>query len=131
MISFPMPFPSVPCSIWLPIESSEDEYGNKNVSYHEQPDITTTCCYAPGNSKPDTSDDIEDGRPHGARAGMTFFLPKSLSANLRDALIACYPPDDPIISGRQYAVVGDPVSYPRAATPGDYSWCVEGVTYLG
>lgn len=131
MISFPMPFASVPCAIWLPIESSEDEYGNSNVIYHEQPDIQTSCCYTPGTRKPDTSDDIEGGRPHGARVGMTFYLPKTVDADLRGALIACYPPDDRTLYGRQFAVVGEPFSYPRANTPGDYSWCIEGVTYLG
>lgn len=131
MISFPMPFASVPCSIWLPIDSSEDVYGNKNVSYAEQPDIETVCCYAPGTTSPDTSDDIEDGRPHGVRVSMTFYLPKSLSADLRDALIACYPPDDSVLSGRQFSIVGEPYSYSRLNTPGDYSWCVRGVAYLG
>lgn len=131
MVSFPMPFQAVPCSIWLAIDGGEDSYGNRNVTYAEYPDIRTHCCYAPGTSRPDTSDDIEDGRPHGVRIGMTFYLPKTIDANLRDALIACYPPDDANLSGRQFKVVGEPYSYSRANTPGDYSWCVSGVTYLG
>lgn len=131
MLGFPMPFQAVPCSIWLPQVSEEDSYGNANVSYGEYPDIRTHCCYAPGTNRPETSDDIELGRPHGVRVGMTFYLPKALVADLRDALIACYPPDDVALSGLQFKVVGQPFSYPRANTPGDYSWCVEGVTYLG
>jgi hypothetical protein len=31
----------------------------------------------------------------------------------------------------RFKVVGQPVSYQRENTPGDYSWCVEGVAYLG
>lgn len=131
MVSFPMPFQAVPCSIWLAIDGGEDPYGNAITTYAEHPDILTKCCYAPGAGEPDTSNDIEDGRPHGVRIGMTFYLPKTIDANLRDALIACYPPDDLALSGHQFKVVGEPYSYPRANTPGDYSWCVEGVTYLG
>lgn len=131
MISFPMPFQAVPCAIWLPIDGGDDGYGNANTTYAEYPDIRTQCCYAPGTGVPETSNDIEDGRPHGVRIGMTFYLPKTLSANLRDALIACYPPDDAALSGRKFKIVGEPYSYPRANTPGDYSWCVSGVTFLG
>lgn len=131
MLGFPMPFQAVPCAIWLPIATDEDSYGNSNVTYAEYPDIRTHCCYAPGAGRPDTSDDIEDGRPRGVRVGMTFYLPKTLSADLRDAIIACYPPDDLALSGHQFKIVGEPFSFSRANTPGDYSWCVEGVTYLG
>ena len=28
-------------------------------------------------------------------------------------------------------VMGDPISYPRANTPGDYSWAVEAVSFDG
>lgn len=131
VISFPMPFASVPCSIWLAKQTAEDEWHNTQVTYGEQPDIETRCCYAPGSAKPDTADDIEDGRPYGARVAMTFFLPKTVDADLRDALIACFPPDDTSLSGKRFQLVGQLYSFPRASTPGDYSWCVEGVTYLG
>lgn len=131
MLSFPMPFSSVPCGIWLAHHGEPDAYGNEPVEYGDCPDIKTSCVYAPGGSAPDTSNDIEDGRPHGAAVSMTFFLPKTVSANLRGALIACYPPDDRDLCGRRFKVVGEPFSYPRANTPGDYSWCVSGVTYLG
>lgn len=131
MISFPMPFASVPCAIWLPVESEEDSYGTNPVTYSEHPDIVTHCLYAPGTAKPATADDIEDGRPYGMRVSMTFYLPKTLDADLRDAIIACYPEDDRALHGRKFKVVGQPFSYPRANTPGDYSWCVEGVSYVG
>lgn len=131
MLGFPMPFQSVPCRIWLPVWDEDDEYGNSNPTYLFDPDIETTCVYAPGERRPDTSDDIEDGRPRGVRVAMTFYLPKTLDADLRDALISCLPPDDAALSTRRFKVVGDPVSYPRNNTPGDYSWCVEGVAYLG
>lgn len=131
MLSFPMPFSRVPCAIWLAHCESRDAYGNEQVSYAEYPDLRTHCCYAPGSSKPNTADDIEDGRPHGARVSMTFYLPKTVDADLRDALIACYPPDDSTLSGSKFQIVGEPYSYPRSNVPGDYSWCVEGVAYLG
>ena len=83
------------------------------------------------DNQSETKDDIEDGRPHGARVTMLFYLPKTVDADLRDALIACYPTDDATLSGKQFEVVGDPFSYPRASTPGEYSWCVEAVRYLG
>ena len=131
MISVHMPFIPSPCFIWLPMASEADAYGNENVSYAEKPDITTVCCYTPGTSRPTTSDNIEDGRPHGASVAMTFFLPKTVDADLRGAIIAVAPSDDAALAARRFKVVGEPFSYPRANTPGDYSWCVEGVTYLG
>lgn len=131
MLSIPMPFESVPCSIWLAHTAGRDAYGNEVVDYAEFPDLATRCVYAPGEASPDTENDIEDGRPHGARVSMTFFLPKTVVADLREALIACYPPDDEALYGRRFKVVGEPYSYPRANTPGDYSWRVSGVTYLG
>ena len=131
MLGFPMPFSSVPCSIWLAHADTQDAYGNELVTYAEQPDIESTCLYAPGGSTPDTASDIEDGRPHGASVSMTFYLPKTVDADLREALIACFPPDDATLAGHRFKVVGEPYSYPRANTPGDYSWCVEGVDYLG
>lgn len=126
-----MPFRSVPCSIWLPHATAEDPWGNVSYAYGTDPDITTTCCYAPGDRRPDTADDIEQGRPHGVTVRLTFFLPKTLDADLRGALIACHPTDDAFVSGRQFSVEGAPTSYSRANTPGDYSWAVEGVTHLG
>ena len=126
-----MPFKSVPCKIWLPTQGDEDAWGNAADTYSEEANIETTCVYTPGTSSPDTENDIEDGRPHGARVTMTFYLPKTVDADLRDALIACYPTDDAQLSGKKFEVVGEPYSYPRANTPGDYSWCVEAVAWLG
>ena len=131
MISFPMPFRAVPCAIWLAKSGEPDQWNNAPTEYGTEPDIVTESCYAPGTSKPSTSDDIEDGRPHGARGAMTFYLPKDLDADLREAIIACYPPDDSTLNGKKFVIVGEPYSYSKANTPGDYSWCVEGVAYLG
>lgn len=125
------PFRGVPCAIWTAIETGRDAYGNTSVTYSDEPDIQTTCCYAPGTSKPGTQNDIEDGRPTGTEATMTFFLPKTVVADLRRARIACYPSDDAALSGRVFDVVGEPYSYPRMNTPGDYSWSVEGVEHRG
>lgn len=126
-----MPFRPCQCSIWLPTYGEEDAYGNSVPTYGEEPDLETMCVYAPGRSKPDTSDDIEEGRPYGVTDIVTFYLPKALDADLRGARIACFPTDDQRMSGRVFDVVGSPMSYMRANTPGDYSWSVEGVEHLG
>lgn len=131
MMARPMPFSAVPCAIWLPHIGTPDVYGNARPTYNEQPDIETMCCYAPGRSSPMTSDDIEEDRPHGDEERMLFFLPKGLYADLRGARIAAMPPDDPYVASVRYAVEGEPRSYPRMNTPGDYSWCVTGVRVLG
>lgn len=128
---FLMPFPAVPCFIWLAHDSERDAYGNVTTEHTDEPDVKTTCLYSPGSSIPDTQNDIEDGRPTGVEVDMTFYLPKTLDADLRGALIACYPPDDSAISGRRFEVVGKPYSYPRQAVPGNYSWVVEAAEYLG
>lgn len=127
MLSRRMPFRSVPCRIWLPAYDGQDAYGNRRPQYAEEPDVLTECCYAPGRSRPDTADDIEEDRPHGDAMRVTFYLPKTLDADLREARIAC----DGLLGGRQFDVVGQPVSYMRENTPGDYSWSVEGVLHLG
>lgn len=127
MLSFPMPFVAVPCNIWLPKDGEPDEWNNTPTYYDVEPDLLTTCCYAPHKG----AGDIEEGRPHGAQVGMTFYLPKSVTCDLKDALIQCAPPDDSTVSGMRFKVVGMPLSYSRPNTPGDYSWEVEGVEYVG
>ena len=131
MLSRRMPFQRVPCRIWLPIIEERDSYGNQQVFYSAFPDIVTECSYAPGDRRPDTSDDIEDGRPHGDELRVTFFLPTTLDADLRGALIQAVPPDDAHMAALRFSVVGDPHSYMRDATPGDMSWCVVGVRFDG
>lgn len=132
LANYRMPFKAVPCSIWLAHKSdTADAYGNYPVSYGEHPDVETTCVYAPGNSMPNTASDVEGDRPHGTRDFMTFFLPKTLDADLKGAIIAAYPEDDDVVRGKRYIVQGAPTSYMRANTPGDYSWAVVGAEYLG
>lgn len=131
MLSFRMPFAAVPCHIWLASPGERDAYGNQPTEYAVEPDVVTRCVYAPGTSKPDTADDIEDGRPHADEATMTFFLPKSVDADLREALISCFPAGDATLSGRRFVVVGEPYSYQRESVPGDYSWRVEAVRFDG
>lgn len=126
-----MPWPRVPCRIWLPKLSEEDAYGNRMPYYTVAPDIETECCYAPGRSKPSTEDDIEQGRPWGDQLTMTFYLPKTLQGDLRGAQIQALPPDDYAVASMKFAVVGNPTSYMREATPGDMSWSVEGVRIDG
>ena len=123
--NFPMPFETCPCAIWYPKESSPDAYGNVAVSYGEVPDWRGECVYSPGASRVDTANDIEQGRPTGAQVKLTLYLKKSFSHSLRKARVALYPKDDAVLRGRVFEVVGEPFSYPRSNTPGDYSWAVE------
>gem|GEM_PF-1991505 len=123
--SFAMPFQPVPCRIWLAREEAADAYGNRRVRYGDEPDIETVCVYAPGWTENDgSSPDIDDGRPYGVRSEMSFFLKKTVDADLRRAKIAAYPTDDATMSGREWLVLDIPMSKMRANTPGDYSWLV-------
>lgn len=131
MLSRRMPFKAVPCSIWLPVWEQRDAYGNSSPTYYLEPDLRTECCYAPGDRRPDTADDIEDGRPYGAEVALTLFFKKSLDTDLRHAVVELYPPTDKALSGQRFEVVGEPYSYPRENTPGDYSWCVKVVRFYG
>lgn len=130
--SFAMPFASVPCRIWLARESAEDAYGNKVVYYADDPDIVTECVYAPGWTENDgSSKDIEEGRPYGVESEMSFFLKKSVDADLRRAKIAAYPSDDSTMYGREWVVLDYPMSKMRANTPGDYSWLLRAEAFDG
>lgn len=132
MLARRMPWAPVPCSVWLPhFDGWPDVYGNERPTYTDEPDVVTTCCYAPGWQTADTYDDFDEERPYGDRASMTFFLPKTFDADLRGAIIACSPSDDTTLASRKFDVVGTPYSYMRANTPGDYSWAVRGVEHLG
>ena len=131
MLNAPMPFTPCPCSIWLPHWSEPDAYNNSYPEFTTEPDITTTCCYAPGYARVETTDEREQGAPFADGVRMMFFLPKTLHASLRGARIACATADDEQMAAKVFDIVGDPVSYPRASTPGDYSWMVEGVVHLG
>lgn len=131
MLGLRMPWPSVPCHIWLPRPTGRDAHGDARPTYNTHPDIETTCLYAPGGSEPMTDDWEDELSPTGDVERMDFFLPKTLVADLRGARIAALPPDDPYVAEATYDVVGAPRSYPRAATPGDYSWRVQGVRTLG
>lgn len=123
--NFLMPFETCPCAFWYPSESSPDAYGNTVVGYEEDPDWTGACVYHPGSSRADTSNDIEQGRPNGAEVKVTLYLRKDFDHSLRKARVALYPTDDAVLCGRVFEVIGEPFSYSRQNTPGDYSWAVE------
>ena len=109
----------------------EDAYGNRNPYYNDEPDLQSRCVYAPGRQSPDTEDDFEDGHPYLTRTALTLYFPKTLDADLRGAQVEVHPEDDAPLSAMRFSVVGDPISYPRANTPGDYSWAVEAVVFDG
>lgn len=127
MLSRRMPFPRVACEIYVPT-LEEDDFGNEVPDYDVEP-IETECSYAPGTRAAQTEDDFDVDRPMGDRLTVTFFLPKTLDADLRGAIIAVDSGDS--MAGIEFHVVGDPHSYMREATPGDMSWCVEAVANLG
>lgn len=127
MLSARMPFPTVPCSIYVPTFST-DEFGNDVPSYDVEP-VETECSYAPGLYLADTRDQFDFADPSGDVSRVTFFLPKALDvASLRGALV-----EVEVATGRTetYKVEGDPISFMRGATPGDRSWAFVGVVHHG
>lgn len=126
IVSFPMPFPAVTATFYPPTYGVEDAFGNPAVSYDPQDKVETPACYAPS----DTSDTIEDGRPHAAQVALTLYLPKSFSADIRGAKVELAT-GDAVIDALTFMVDGVPTSYYRDATPGDYSWAVRVVEYVG
>lgn len=127
-----MPFDTTLCKVWVAVDGGVDAYGNQVVTYNVEPDWEGQCVYAPAQSHfPDTRDDRDQTRPYGDEAKLTVFLPKTFSLNIRNGRIAVYPPDDPIVSGVVFDVIGAPYSFPRSNTPGDYSWMVIAGDRLG
>lgn len=120
-----MPFPRVPITFWLPIYS-KDEYGNQVASYSESSTVTTMGSYAPKNPE----EDIEEERPHGRIVRLRLYLPKTFDADITGAKVTLESGDSVIDAG-EYQVIGEPVSYMRAATPGDMSWYVEVADFDG
>lgn len=130
--SFPMPFDTVECCVWIPSAQTEDAYGNTNYTYQALPDWTGPCVYSPSRTRYEqTSSDFEEGRPNGVNITLTVYLPKSFSLPLHNARLAVYPSDDPYLYGKLFDVDGEPFSYMRSNTPGDYSWQVEAVAHDG
>lgn len=130
--SFPMPFEPVPCAVWLAHDGGLDAYGNQIITYPVKPDWEGLCVYSPANSYyPRTRDEIEEGRPYGDEVRICVFLPKTFSLDIREGIVAVYPADDAIISGKKWKVIGQPLSFSRANTPGDYSWFLEAGEHLG
>ena len=127
-----MPFAPVPCAVWCAQDGGTDSYGNQIIAYNSEPDWTGLCVYSPANSYyPRTREEIEEGRPHGDEVHMCFFLPKTFSLDIRGGIIAAYPDDDDRVRGRLWDVIGDPISFMRTNTPGDYSWFLEAGEHLG
>ena len=130
--SFPMPFDTTPCKVWCAQDGGVDAYGNRVVAFNENPDWEGECVYSPAwSGKPDTYDDRDQQRPNGDRVTLTVFLPKSFALDIRGGRIAVCPTDDPVLSAQVFDVVGQPFSFPRSNTPGDYSWAVEAGERLG
>ena len=120
-----MPFPRVPITFCLPIYS-KDEYGNQVASYSESSTVTTMGSYAPKNPE----EDIEEERPHGRIVRLRLYLPKTFDTDITGAKVTLQSGDSVIDAG-EYQVIGEPVSYMRAATPGDMSWYVEVADFDG
>ena len=125
MLSFRMPFPRVPCEIYVPTYT-QDDFGNDVPDWDVTP-IETECSFATGRYRSETRDDFSPADPHGDDSIVTFFLPKTMAGRLRGAIIRV------TVDGEEldFHVVGDPLSYMRDATPGDMSWAVEGVLRSG
>lgn len=124
--SFPMPFPTVTATFYLPSYGSADAFGNPAASYDPQDKVETPACYAPS----ETSNEFMDGRPHAAEVSLMLYLPKSFSADIRGAKVELAT-GDAVIDALTFIVDGVPTSYHRDATPGDCSWAVRVVEYVG
>lgn len=126
VVSFPMPFHSVTATFVPPTFGTADAYGNRLPVYDPTNKVETPCCYA----LDDTNDAIVDGRPHADELSLRLYLPKTFSTDIRGAHVTLAT-GDPIVDALTFKVEGVPVSYDRAATPGDYSWFVRVVEFLG
>lgn len=126
LISFRMPFPRVPITFIPPTYGERDAFGNQVETYDEDNAITVDGCYAIG----DTTDDIEEDRPHGERVLVTCYLPKTFNADIRNA-ICRIGGNDALVSAQKFKVQGIPLSYMRDAVPGDMSTVVRLVEYAG
>lgn len=126
LISFRMPFPRMPITFVPPTYGEPDAYGNPIETYNDADAITVEGCYTIG----DTSDDMEDGRPHGDEVAVTVYLPKTFNANIRGALCRIAS-SDPLIAAQTFKVMGVPFSYMRDAVPGDMSTVARLVVHDG
>ena len=126
MLSYPMPFPRVPITFYLPTWTERDAYGNTVATYSDENTAVCEGSYAPR----DPADDIEDGRPNGETVKLRLYLPKTFAADIRAARVELSS-GDPLIDAGEYIVIGEPVSFMRDATPGDMSWYVEVADYVG
>lgn len=125
-VSFAMPFHSVEATFIPPTLGEQDDYGNQPITYDAANKVVTQACYA----LDETSDEITDGRPHADVLTLRLFLPKTFTADIRGARVTLATGDS-VIDALTFAVEGVPISYDRDATPGDYSWSVKAVEYLG
>ena len=119
-------WPTVPITFWLPRQEGPDAYGNVNLAYSDDDTVTVEGLYAPE----DPADDIEEGRPHGAKVVMTLYLPKDFTVDVRGAKVRLKT-GDPVVDGLEYRVEGSPLSFMRALSPGGLSLVVRCSVYLG
>ena len=96
------------------------------VFFYQTNKVEKLCCYA----RDETNDEITDGRPYADELSLRLYLPKTFSTDIRGAHVTLAT-GDPIVDALTFKVEGVPVSYDRAATPGDHSWVVRVVEFLG
>lgn len=96
------------------VAGTADAFGNASRSYGEPTEVPGAWFSPTG-----TSDAIEDGRPDGLASTVNVYVPKERPAiEWRGALVA--------LDGEsfEWRVVGDPMPYPAAMTPGAYNLVV-------
>lgn len=126
VVSFAMPFHSVVATFVPPTFGEPDAYGNRVPVYDPANKVETRACYA----LDETTDEITDGRPHADELALRLYLPKTFSTDIRGAHVTLTT-GDPVLDALTFKVEGVPISYDRDATPGDYSWFVRVVEFLG
>lgn len=92
------------------VEVGTDRYGA--VIYEDEVNGVSNVIPQPG-----ATENLDETRPEGVTADMTFHFPKTYTESLKGARIR--------YREREYSVIGDPQPYLDANTPGDWNRAVE------
>lgn len=99
----------VTASVRTPILGARDRFGNLTVSWSEPVDVANVLV------SPNTTADLEAGRPDGDSLSLTLHFPKGFTASLENCEI-----DLPEPWGNGWRVIGDPKPYIDANTPTEW-----------
>ena len=101
-------------SVELRKSSERDSFGNEQPAWDKAQDVTNVLVV------PGKCEELDATRPEGVRVALTLHFPKSWTSDLRGAKVT--------LTGRYagtYLVIGDPIPYMDANTPGAWNMPVE------